>query len=67
MMIMMEVLPVCLQYPPIERKILFSAQTRLNKTQLSLEIRKDAPESQEEYFLLIAGQLRELFRTSGNT
>jgi hypothetical protein len=32
-----------------------------------LEIRKDAPESQEEYFLLIAGQLRELFRTNGNT
>ena len=50
MMIMMEVLPVCLQYPPIERKILFFAQTCLNKTLLSLEIRKDDPESQAEYF-----------------
>lgn len=61
-MIMMEVLPVCLQYLPIERKILFFVQTCLNKIQLSLETRKDDPETQAEYFVLIARQFRELFR-----
>jgi hypothetical protein len=43
MMILIEVLPVSLQYLPIKRKTLFSGQTCLSKIQLFLEIRTDGP------------------------
>lgn len=51
MSIVMGELPVCLQYPPIERKTLFSGQTCLNKIQLFLETRKDGPEMNIDWTL----------------
>ena len=57
MMILIEVFPVCLQYPPTESKILFSSQTCLNKTQLFLEIRKDDPEIKSRRVCQLTGQV----------
>jgi hypothetical protein len=57
MMILIEVFPVCLQYPPIESKILFSSQTCLNKSQLFLEIRKDDPEIKSRRVCQLTGQI----------